>query len=188
MTHDYAKKPTPSKKRKKRTTSKKKTNQVPGWVWLFTGIITGLFIAFLVYLADITPQTQPEPAEQTTSKAEPEAEDNSSDTQFDFYTLLPEREVIVPIEPEETTLQPREEIFYLLQTGSFKNSADADRQRASLLLLGLEANIDKVKGNSGDIWHRVQVGPFTNRSKLAKARSTLVNKGINPLVLKRKKG
>jgi cell division protein FtsN len=187
MTHDYAKKPKPVKKRKKPTTSKKKNTQVPGWVWLFTGVITGLFIAFLAYLADITPQKQPEQTEQASSKAEPEVDDNASETKFDFYTLLPEREVIVPIEPEENSQDPQEKIFYLLQTGSFKNSADADRQRASLLLLGLEANIDKVKGNNGDIWHRVQVGPFTSRSKLAKTRSTLVNKGINPLVLKRKK-
>lgn len=187
MTHDYAKKPKPAKKRKKRTTSKKKTTQVPGWVWLFTGVIAGLFIAFLAYLADITPQAQPEESQQTSSKAEPEAQDNSNDTKFDFYTLLPEREVIVPIEPEDPNEVAREEVFYLLQTGSFKNAADADRQRASLLLLGLEANIDKVTGNNGDTWHRVQVGPFTSRSKLAKTRSTLVNKGINPLVLKRKK-
>ena len=187
MTHDYAKKPKPTKKRKKSTTSKKKPSQVPGWVWLFTGIVTGLFIAFLVYLADITPQIQPEQTEQASSKAESEADEETSETKFDFYTLLPEREVIVPIEPEEDMEQPREKVFYLLQTGSFRNTADADRQRASLLLLGLEANIDKVKGNNGDTWHRVQVGPFTNRSKLAKTRSMLVNKGINPLVLKRKK-
>lgn len=187
MTHDYAKKPKPVKKRKKSTTSKKKGSQVPGWVWLFTGIVTGLFIAFLVYLVDVTPQVQPEQAEAVARKADPEPDEKTSDTQFDFYTLLPEREVIVPIEPEETNQEPREKVFYLLQTGSFKNAADADRQRASLLLLGLEANIDKVKGNNGDNWHRVQVGPFTNRSKLAKTRSMLVNKGINPLVLKRKK-
>lgn len=195
MTHDYAKKPSAPKKRKKRKTSKKKSSQVPGWVWLFTGIIAGLFIAFLAYLADIDPRSEPEEqAEQLIESPETDNKDSvsdsdsdsDSDTEFSFYTLLPEREIIVPVEAEDETIEPREKVFYLLQTGSFRNAADADRQRASLLLLGLEAKIDKIKGKNGDIWHRVQVGPYTNRSKLAKARSTLVNQGINPLTLKKK--
>ena len=186
MTHDYAKKPAP-KKKKPRKTSNKKPSQVPGWVWLFTGIVTGLFLAFLGYLADVTPQQpQSEPAakQQAAKKPKPQARDN--ETKFDFYTLLPEREVIVPVEPETGDNEPREQVFYLLQTGSFRNAADADRQRASLLLLGLDAKVDKVQGNNGDTWHRVQVGPFTNRSKLSKARGMLVDKGINPLTLKKK--
>ncbi|UWN49499.1 hypothetical protein ASALC70_01711 [Alcanivorax sp. ALC70] len=27
--------------------------QVPGWVWLFTGAVAGLFVAFLVHLAHV---------------------------------------------------------------------------------------------------------------------------------------
>ncbi len=186
MTHDYAKK---KRAKTKRGTSTKKPratrqSQVPGWVWLFTGVIAGLFIAFLAYLADIPPQILPDTESATVSA--PAKENKSSDTKFDFYTLLPEREVIVPVERESNEVKAREPVFYLLQTGSFRNGADADRQRARLILLGFEAKIDKIKTNSGDTWHRVQVGPFTSRSKLAKARSTLVNKGINPLVLKRK--
>nr|WP_246386788.1 SPOR domain-containing protein [Litorivivens lipolytica] len=72
-----------------------------------------------------------------------------------------------------------------MQAGSFKTNADADRRRAELLLLGLEAKIEAVEAN-GDTWHRVYVGPFTSRSKLSKARTTLISEGIETLLLKRK--
>lgn len=32
---------------------KKQQPQLPAWVWLFTGVVTGLFAAFLVYLANV---------------------------------------------------------------------------------------------------------------------------------------
>lgn len=182
MTHDYAKKPAPKKRKKKNQVVKKKSTQVPGWVWLFTGIVTGLFIAFLGYLADVNPESAPEPLENAsaTAPAKPKPK-------FEFYTLLPEQEVIVPMETDNMAAeQPREKVLYILQTGSFRNAADADRQRASLILLGLEAKVDKVKTDNGDTWHRVQVGPYSSRSKLQKTRGILVSKGINPLTLEKK--
>jgi len=46
---------------------KKAQPQLPAWVWLFTGVVTGLFAAFLVYLANVkgTPvesSTRPRPS------------------------------------------------------------------------------------------------------------------------------
>ena len=186
MTHDFAKKPkaTPKKKAKKAPPRK---SQVPGWVWLFTGIVTGVFICFLAYLADITPE--PAPAEITASKpAEAKVDSTKSTTRFDFYTLLPEREIIVPVEKTETEAEtnPEPEMVYILQAGSFRTLADADRLRAQLILLGYEPRVEEVNVNNSDLWHRVQVGPFQSRSALAKARSTLISNGIDTLLLKRK--
>ncbi len=31
--------------------SKKQSRQIPGWVWLFTGAVAGLFVAFLATLS-----------------------------------------------------------------------------------------------------------------------------------------
>lgn len=187
MTHDFAKKPRATKKRKK--TSK---SQVPGWVWLFTGIVAGVFISFLGFLADLTPE---EPPAEVTAKSSNQVNAKVSDkinrtiaTKFDFYTLLPEREVIVPVEREEPTGKPSQPTIYILQAGSFKAARDADRLRAKLLLLGLEAKVDAVSVASGDVWHRVQVGPFKDRSQLSKARGTLIDQGIDTLLLKRKAG
>ena len=31
-------------------------SSIPGWVWLLTGVVTGAFIMFLVYLSGLSPQ------------------------------------------------------------------------------------------------------------------------------------
>lgn len=182
MTHDFA---------KKKKTSRKKPppkSRVPGWVWLFTGIVTGIFISFLGYLADITPEPAPQQQKHTAEAAKKESSGQSLTTKFDFYTLLPEREVIVPDDQEAADDTPAEPVIYILQAGSFKHKKDAESLRARLILMNLDAKIESVTVKQGDQWHRVQVGPFTDRSSLAKARSTLISEGIDTLVMKRKAG
>jgi cell division protein FtsN len=183
MTHDFAKKPKPASKKKAPPKS-----QVPGWVWMFTGVVTGVFICFLAYLADITPSSAPAEITATVDKVKSAVVSKAATTatKFDFYTLLPEREVIVPAEREVSESSPAQATLYILQAGSFKSAADADRLRARLILMGLEARMEQVSAASGDIWHRVQVGPFSDRSKLSKARSMLISEGIDTLLLKRK--
>jgi cell division protein FtsN len=117
-------------------------------------------------------------------------------TKFDFYTLLPEREVIVPNEREAIKpaadkpktepgqAAPAEEPLFL-QVGSFRAAQEADRRRAQIILLGLEAKVESVQAN-GDTWYRVQAGPFTSREKLSKARNQLSAEGIESLLLKQK--
>jgi len=118
-------------------------------------------------------------------------------TRFDFYTLLPEREVIVPNEREAIKAKdkqkavagqaPTEEVdeSLFLQVGSFRSAQEADRRRAQIILLGLDAKVESVQAN-GDTWYRVQSGPFTSRDKLSKARTQLSGAGIESLLLKQK--
>ncbi len=193
MTKDFAKKRPPQKRSRPRS-------QVPGWVWLFTGCVLGAFIAFLVYLWGLTPDDRPR--EQPMALAPQEPEQVQPDTRpereipkprFDFYKLLQDSEVIVPAtEPaaptqdERPSAQPAEPgVEYVLQVGSFRNAADADRLRAELLLLNLTAYTEQVTLREGERWHRVLVGPFDNQSRLSSARSTLVSNQYNALVLKR---
>ena len=180
MTHDFAKQPSAAKKKKSRKTK----SQVPGWVWLFTGIVTGVFISFLGYLSDINPKQAPASITSAVEKAAEEVKTTA--TRFDFYTLLPEREVIVPVEEEEADNESATTTTYVLQAGSFKQIEDGDRLRAQLILMGLDARVETVTSANGDVWHRVQVGPFKDRSQLAKARGILIDKGIDTLLLKRK--
>lgn len=145
-------------------------------------------------------------AEQTAAKPSDDANTKPADktagdaakpvTKFDFYTLLPEREVIVPnereaIKPaaekpkaESGQAAPAEEPLFL-QVGSFRVAQEADRRRAQIILLGLEAKVESVQAN-GDTWYRVQAGPFTSREKLSKARNQLSAEGIESLLLKQK--
>jgi len=194
MTQDFAKKARPPAKRKpannKRSAPKpqpKPKSQVPGWIWLFTGTILGAFIMFLAYLSGIAPQQGPQPAAKAATQKP--AKDVVPKPRFDFYQLLKETEVVVKEtpshSPKETTAREAQE--FILQVGSFKKSADADRLRAELILMNLEAQVETVTVRNGETWHRVLVGPYQSRSKVAKARSTLVSNDINPLLLKRKR-
>ena len=185
MNHDFAKKK--KKPQAKRRPAPK--SQVPGWVWFFTGIVTAVFIYFLAYLTDITPTAKPDtdkPVAATKKQTPATSNEPETETKFDFYTLLPEREVIVP-EPRPSSEADSEPLYqYILQAGSFRNAEDADRLRAKLLLLGMEAKVEAVKSDNGDVWHRVLAGPYTSRSKMSKARNTLANERIDTLLLKRK--
>ena len=189
MTHDFAKNSGGKKKPQAKNKAKAKANsQVPGWVWLLTGIVAGVFISFLAFLADVTPEPAPKPLSDQIAKAKEQAKETIT-TKFDFYTLLPEREVIVPVDdsdPAESEDGDQPSTIYMLQAGSFKNAKDADRLRARLILMGLDVRIEDVAIDNGEIWHRVQVGPFENRSTLSSARGQLISEGIETLLIKRK--
>lgn len=182
MSHDFAKKPKP-----KRQPPKPKS-QVPGWVWLFTGTALGAFIMFLVHLNGLTPEApvafdQPQAKTQTAQSKAVASKPKASSPQFDFYTLLEDStvEVAEPTEPA----QARVKMEYLLQVASFKHEDDAEGLRAELILMNLEAYSQSVKVK-GEDWFRVMVGPFDNRSRLAKARGILVSNNHSPVTLKRK--
>lgn len=191
MTRDYAKKNRPAPRRNR------PKSQVPGWVWLFTGLVLGGFIVFLARLTDVDVPEQPqqkatEPAPKVAEEPKPEKQETPK-PRFDFYKLLRESEVIVPAtEPAESQAnkgdtQEASKDEFILQVGSFRKSSEADSLRAQLLLLNLDAYTEQVTLNNSEVWHRVLVGPFNNQSRLASARSTLVSNDYHALVLKRKR-
>lgn len=185
MTQDYAKKPKAKPVARKKTSTKVEKPLVAGWVWLLTGIVLGVFVSFLASLVGITPSPNSD-LNTALSTTVDKASESISRTKFDFYTLLPEQEIIVPVDSAQSNRPVAPASVYILQAGSFKRAADADRLRAKLILMGMDARIESVRSSNGELWHRVQVGPFKDRSKLAKARSTLINQGIDTLLLKRK--
>src|SRR5690606_33428298 len=84
-----------------------------------------------------------------------------------------------------TEAQPQVSEEFILQVGSFRRDEEADRLRAQLLLLNLDAYTEKVTLNNDQVWHRVLVGPFNSQSRLSNARVTLVSNEYNALVLMR---
>lgn len=194
MTRDFAKKKRPAARRNK------PKSQVPGWVWLFTGAVLGAFVTFLVYLSDLPVESGGDDAAEPVARLAPQPEPDTPANpkpRFDFYKLLKESEVIVPAtEPTQDPAQERAKPDqaaavtqeFILQVGSFRRAEDADRLRAQLILLNLDARTEQVILQNDQTWHRVLVGPFNNQSRLASARATLVSNEYNALVLKRKKG
>jgi cell division protein FtsN len=108
---------------------------------------------------------------------------------FDFYEILPQYEVLVPEEVETVArpVAPSAPVAapgsYVLQTGSFRSHADADRMQASLALLGVESGIQKVAIGDGE-FHRVRIGPVSNLDELNRIRTVLRQAGIESLMMK----
>jgi len=156
-----------------------------GMRWYLAGVLTGIFLSFLLYLGTLPPTTapvtgpaagQPETAEQVPPKP-----------RFDFYTMLPEQTIeedVVAAEPIQPAAATAPAAYYMLQAGSFRQREDADRRRAELLLLGLEPRIEESNSDNGR-WFRVYLGPFDSRGKMARARSLTAAQNIDTLVLKR---
>lgn len=195
---------TPTRRGASKAASKKKSNQqskLPGWMWLVTGFAAGFFVAFLIKLtpAPVSVNASMETAETAQSgKERPEPV-------FDFYTVLPEQEVILP-EPIERQSPPavsvsektgsksvpeakratKPGVKYLLQAGSFRSAKDADRLRAQLLLAGQEPRVVKVTVGAGESWHRVQLGPFDTSESIDQAKQVLADFKIDGLLLRMK--
>lgn len=182
MPQDYAKprrpKKTPSQNR--RTPS---GSRIPGWTLLLGGFIAGILVSALsLYWYLNLPVS-------TGDSDAGEIEQTDVRPRFDFYTLLKESEIFVPETEEAPESQsPSEQFHYLLQAGSFRRFDDADGLRAQLLLLNLNASVETSNTKPGETWHRVLVGPFTSRSKAANARASLLQNGIDNILLKRKRG
>lgn len=163
-------------------------DRLPGWGWLGSGLVAGFILAQL-FNSSSSPQ---ETAALDTDAAQPAAvvvDETGHQPRFDFYTLLPESEVIAPkIEayqstPRDATDQPR----FMLQVGSFRTSEDAARQKRRAEGLGFEdVRINPVETGTGDIWHRVQVGPFQDRRILARAQDDLAAAGLDFMLLRLK--
>ncbi|MFW3896502.1 SPOR domain-containing protein [Pseudomonas putida CSV86] len=106
------KKPAPKRGASRNQPAAKKP--IPGWMWLAAGLTIGAFIVFLMKLEPGRDEVKREKPEQ--QKAEKIAEANKTPPspqapvkpKYDFYTLLPESEVIVPPEavPEKTPPVP----------------------------------------------------------------------------------
>lgn len=185
----------------------KEHKPIPGWIWLLAGLIIGLFVALLVYIKDnssgklaITETVSKVFQNKTSNEARgvkkhnsnsPPEPPTSNKPKFDFYTILPELEVTISEqelinEDSETTDKTKINKKYILQAGSFKRYNEADKLKARLALEGIEANIQKVKINATDTWHRVRIGPLRTVSQLNKTRRRLRSLGISSIVVKNK--
>ena len=89
---------------------------IPGWLWLAIGLTVGAFIVFLMKLEpgqgdDVkrVKQEQQKATRAAEANKTPPSPQQPVKPKYDFYTLLPESEVIVPPEavPEKTLPTPQ---------------------------------------------------------------------------------
>jgi len=172
----------------------------PGWLWLLAGILIGLGLAWYLFGKGYIPQprqdavSEPPAAETGKPAASEEVAPRGTDSKrqkYDFFTVLPEMEVVVPeqelsgqVSPQSGTVPTGADAGrYLLQVGSFREMSDADQLKARLALLGVVARVQSVTVNDAT-WHRVRVGPVASVREADDLRNRLGDNGIDSLVLK----
>jgi len=203
MAHDYARKkrsatPATTSKRKptkaarapkKRTKPAAPARSQRGGLslkWILSLATVGGFIGFIVYLNSVPPSAGPQPVAEKPAQqsAEKIAKPQEKKPGFRFYDMLPESEVVPATVDEYTPGPSRQDYDYIVQSGSFRSKEDAERQRAQVAFQGLRASVQHIELDSGTIWYRVNVGPFTSRSQMSAAIDKLVSINIQPLARK----
>ena len=161
-----------------------------GWTGLAVGFALGLGVAAIAwqYKTKVAPAPATRPAKPAPLSSREEAADSGTGTEFTFYDKLKNFEVVIPEKDKDVhhDLRPAPETrpgTYVLQAGSYRNFADADRVRAQLALAGIESKVQKVTVDS-DTWHRVRVGPITNLDELNRLRAKLRQADVDALVIR----
>jgi cell division protein FtsN len=160
-----------------------------GWTGLGLGAAAGLAVAVAVFLLN-----RPGGGEQPAHPPEPASAEDAGPAatepveRYDFYEMLPKFEVVVP---EREAALPRGAPpaatepagAYVLQVGSYRNFAEADRVRAQLALQGIESRVQRVSVDN-DTWHRVRVGPIADLDELSRIRDRLREAEMDTLVIR----
>jgi cell division protein FtsN len=145
------------------------------------------------------PKPSPEPVIAPPKGAKP-AEDKA---RFEFYKELPDKQdngkparktdKPAPDASKPTTTAPAtahtpakqaDKTTYLLQAGSFPNADDAEKVKARLALLGMEANVQPANIPDKGTWYRVRLGPYHGADEMNAALNTLKQNGINAAPIK----
>ncbi|MBS0569374.1 MAG: SPOR domain-containing protein [Proteobacteria bacterium] len=198
----------------------------PAWAWLGVGVVLGIVLAMLALVRDWAPllhrSNLPQPNAQAVA---PRTSDLSvadatrsppPKKTFDFYSVLPEMEVVIPdaeLSAKAKAEQARQALAaaqaqaqpantpataappapgesgggYMLLAGSFADARAADEAKARLALLGLVANVRPVTIN-GKTWNRVMLGPYADASATEAAKQTLSDNGIKAIPMKKAPG
>jgi cell division protein FtsN len=184
----------------RRGTKRQAPTGIPAWFWLLGGVLIGLgaavFLMVKGYLPEIKqhlPSVDSKPAGSTEPALVEEKIAEPKKPRYDFFTVLPEMEVVVPeqelsrkadrAEPATPDASVDKQDRYILQAGSFRNSKDAEQMKAQLAMLGSMATVQKVTVN-GKTWHRVRLGPFQGAREADEMRRKLSDNKIDTLVMK----
>jgi hypothetical protein len=176
------------------------------------GLAAGLVVAGLIYIADHrAPDTAPESLHPTPRRsgagdatATPGAIGGTDFAggvgaagvaagaagnagKYDFYQMLPKFEVVVPEKERGTRVAPAAQVdrpgIYFLQVGSYRDENVAERIRAQLGKLGIDATVQRVAVDT-DVWHRVRIGPIKDLAQLNRLRQQLHASDLDSLVIR----
>jgi len=177
--------------------------------WFLLGSLLGGFGVGVAWMLSEQPLTGQ--STDPLTAAEQAVPESAQKPKFDFYSLLPEEEVVVPAEraaepvplppppgqqpatpppPKQTAMAtppaPTPSTgagTYVLQVGSFRKSSDAERLKAQLAMLGIQTNIQTATIDSGQTYHRVRTGSYT-KADANTLRSRLKSNGHDAMMMR----
>lgn len=79
------------------------------------------------------------------------------------------------------TATPTVDHFFYLQVASFQSNADAETMKAKLALAGYAVTIKRTQIRNR-YWHRVYIGPYSNKGDAAAAQATLKRYRLKGLI------
>lgn len=199
----------PRKVGKRKSPARKTTHAVAGqskvsaWRWGMVFGVIALFAYFLYSLPATTKQESPvsritkplsPPIKKTSVKKAPvkvkpaKVAKPKDDIQYDFYTILPEAEFVIPDyevktrKREERVGKAKKGVKYSVQAGAFRKYKEADSLKAKLLMMGFSPNIEKAVVGSAT-WYRVKMGPYNRLVSVDAIQSRLKANKMDALVI-----
>lgn len=167
-------------------------------IGMFLGILIAILVAWLLlkspnpFAGKDSRETQqptteaPKPAQAKAAPAQSRqgaaSTTGSGKPRFEFYKVLTDkRETAAPAQKgsgKTAASQPAVKESYLLQAGAFSAAEDADKLKAKLAMLGMEAVIQEVAVPEKGVLHRVRLGPYKNVDEMNKALAVLKQNDI----------
>jgi cell division protein FtsN len=90
-----------------------------------------------------------------------------------------------PVLPTENQVADNgdDKYIYFLQTGAFREIADAESARAKLALIGFEAKVSEKPSDTGNLY-RVRIGPFNQLETMNRMRAKLSENSVDAAVVR----
>ncbi|TBU94058.1 SPOR domain-containing protein [Stutzerimonas kirkiae] len=168
------KKPAPKRGASRYQAPQKKP--VPGWVWLLCGLLIGGFVVFLMNLepaGDEVKRPREDARKSEAPKPSATRPDQQAKPKYDFYTLLPESEVILPPEAEKPAAQPPKPV-------TPEQAARIDEARAQAALNGeVPPPAPAVVAKAPTTQLFLQAGSFRKQGDADQVRAEILLHGHN---------
>lgn len=173
---DYANRKRPPQRKPgggKKGSKKAPERNVPWGIVVLAIVLVLALVIGLRFIAGGNPNA-PEPVTQEvpTSQPQPTAEPipEKPEERWQYIEELENLEVEVDV-PERELGPPK-----LMQCGSFRKRADAERLKAAIAMQGLES---EIYPSNGGTWYRVVLGPYETKRAAEADRHTLQRAGIH---------
>jgi len=170
------------------------------WREFGSGILVGAVLAVALFAFTHRPRhadpevPSPEPHRAALPNADaaedPDAAAShaASGEHYDFYKMLPHFEVVVPekerdVKRDVPTANIQRPGVYVLQAGSYRSEAEADRIAKQLSLEGIDAKVQRVAVDA-DVWYRVRIGPISKLDELNRMRHRLESADVDSIVIR----